>query len=419
MLGLSCESGAMPIYTYTAKQQSGQNVRGYLEAADENQLVDILHQRNLIALSFRERKIEKPSRDRPSLGVSLFQPRIKLNEVLLFSGQLSAMVEAGLPLLRCLQSFSKEIENRHFRSVVETVSNEVEEGSTLHDALAKHPRAFSRLFINMVRAGEISGRLDQALSQLTNYLERMADLRRKLVSAITYPSFLILFTFGAVLFLVVQVVPVFQRIYGDLGARLPAPTRILLSVSSTIRENALLFFLAALAIAIVSALILQSDRGRYFFDQYRLKIPLFGPLMRKYALVKFTRTLGVLINSGVPILASLDLVAETAGNRFIERAIRESSTAIERGSSFAQSMSERRGIFPEMVIQMASTGEESGALDKMLTKVSHFYEQQIEATIATLTSLLEPVLIVLIGGVIGSILLSIFLPIFRMGRAIH
>ena len=409
----------MPVYAYTAKQENGENVRGFLEAGDEDQLMEILHQRNLIALSLQEQRVEKSSRDRPSLNINLLQPRIKLDEVLLFSSQLSAMVEAGLPLLRCLQSFSKEVENRRFRRIVETVSTEVEEGSTLHDALAKHPRAFSSLFVNMVRAGEISGRLDQALGQLTNYLERMADLRRKLVGAITYPSFLVLFTVGAVLFLVVSVVPVFQKIYGGLGAKLPGPTRILLSISATTREYALFFFLAALAAAIASALILRSTRGRYLFDQYKLKIPLFGSLLRKFALVKFTRTLGVLINSGVPILASLDLVAETAGNRFLERAIRESSTAIERGSSFAESMSQRKGIFPEMVIQMASTGEQSGALDKMMAKVSDFYEQQIESTIAALTSLLEPVLIVVIGGVIGSILLSIFLPIFRMGRAFH
>ncbi len=407
----------MPIYAYTAKHESGEDVRGYLDAADENQLMEILHQRNLIALSLREEKTDKPSRSRSSLNISLLQPRIKLDEILLFSSQLSAMVEAGLPLLRCLQSFRKEIENRRFRGVIDAVSTEVEEGSTLHDALARHPTVFSSLFVNMVRAGEVSGRLDQTLSQLTNYLEKMADLRRKLVGAMTYPSFLIFFTFAAVVFLVVQVVPVFQRIYGGLGARLPGPTRMLLSISSTTREYALVFFLAALAAGIIGLLILRSGPGRYAFDQYKLKIPLFGSLLRKFALVKFARTLGVLINSGVPILASLDLVAETAGNSFLERAIRDSSTAIERGSSFAEALRARDEIFPEMIIQMASTGEESGALDKMLSRVSGFYEQQIESTIAALTSLVEPVLIVFIGGVIGSILLSIFLPIFKMGGA--
>jgi type IV pilus assembly protein PilC len=271
----------------------------------------------------------------------------------------------------------------------------------------------------MVRAGEISGRLDQTLSQLTSYLERMANLRRKLVSAISYPSFLIVFTLVAVVFLVVKVVPVFQRIYGGFGANLPTPTRLLLAVSSTTREYSLFFLLGAAVAAIVGFFILRSEPGRYLFDQYKLKIPLFGTLLRKYSLVKFTRTLGVLINSGVPILESMDLVADTAGNRFIERSVRQSSTSIERGSSFADSLRERKEIFPEMVVQMASTGEESGSLDKMLTRVSNFYEQQIESTIANLTALLEPVLIVLIGGVIGSILLSIFLPIFKMGRAIH
>ena len=190
-------------------------------------------------------------------------------------------------------------------------------------------------------------------------------------------------------------------------------------MSSTVREYGVFILLGVVAAAIAATLIIRSRGGRYVFDQYKLKVPLFGALLRKYALVRFTRTLGVLINSGVPILASLDLVAETAGNRYLERAIRDSSTSIERGSSLAESMGERRGVFPEMVIQMASTGEESGSLDKMLTKVSTFYEQQIEATIAALTSLLEPVLIVVIGGVIGSILLSIFLPIFKMGRVIH
>jgi type IV pilus assembly protein PilC len=409
----------MPIYTYTAKEETGENVRGFLEAADENQLVDLLHQRNLIALSFQERLAERPARERTSINIDLFKPRVKLNDILLFSSQLAAMVEAGLPLLRCLQSFSKEIETRHFRSIIETVSNDVEEGSTLHGALARHPRAFNSLFVNMVRAGEISGRLDQALAQLTRYLEGMADLRRKLVNAITYPSFLILFTVGAMLFLILRVVPVFQRIYGGLGAQLPAPTRLLLYVSSTLRDNALLILLVVAVLVVVSVLAFRSRGGRRAFDRYKLKMPLFGPLIRKYALVRFTRTLGVLINSGVPILASMDLVAETTGNRFVEDAIRESSAAIEHGSSFSDAMGQRRTVFPEMVVQMASTGEESGALDKMLMKASDFYEQQIQSAIAALTNLLEPVLIVLIGGVIGSILLSIFLPIFRMGRAIH
>ncbi len=409
----------MPIYAYTAKQDNGENVRGYLEAADENQLMEFLHQRKLVALSFRERRIEKPAKEKLTLTPAPFQARVKLDEILLFSSQLSAMVEAGLPLLRCLQSFSKEIANRHFRGVIDTVSSDVEEGSTLHDALAKHPRVFSRLFVNMVRAGEISGRLNQTLDQLTRYLERMANLRRRLFSAISYPAFLISFTMVAVVFLIVQVVPVFEKIYGGFGASLPLPTRLLLAVSSTAREYAVFFVLAAVVAAFAGALFLRNDQGRYLFDQYKLKIPLFGPLLRKYALVKFTRTLGVLINSGVPILESLNLVADTAGNRFIESAVRRSSASIEHGSSFAESLKEKREIFPEMVVQMASTGEESGALDRMLTRVSDFYEQQIESTIATLTNLLEPVLIVLIGGVIGSILLSIFLPIFKMGRAIH
>ncbi len=409
----------MPVYLYTAKQESGENVSGYLEAVDENELMEALHERNLIALSFREEKMGTPSREKPPLSIGLFQPRIKLDDVLLFSSQLSAMVEAGLPLLRCLESFRNEVGNRHFRSIINTVSTEVEEGSTLHDALARHPRAFSRLFVNMVRAGEISGRLDQTLNQLTSYLERMANLRRKLLSAISYPSFLIVFTIVAVLFLIVQVVPVFQKIYGGFGASLPGPTRFVLAVSSTTREYALFFVLAAVVAAIGGAFALRNEHGRYLFDQYKLRVPLLGSLLRKYSLVKFTRTLGVLINSGVPILESLELVADTAGNRFIERAVKDSSTSIERGSSFAEALREKREIFPEMVVQMASTGEESGALDRMLTRVSNFYEQQIESTIGTLTSLLEPVLIVLIGGVIGSILLSIFLPIFKMGRAIH
>ena len=409
----------MPIYAYTAKQESGENLRGYLEASDENQLIEMLHQRNLIALSFREERVEKPSREKGSLGAGFFQPRIKLDAVLLFASQLSAMVEAGLPLLRSLRSFVREIENRHFRSIIESVSTEVEEGSTLHEALAQHPRAFSRLFVNMVRAGEISGRLDQTLSQLTDYLERMASLRRKVIGAITYPSFLILFTIAAVFFLVVRVVPVFQKIYGGFGAKLPAPTRMVLAVSATMREQGLYILLGVATAAILVAVMLRSSQGRYLFDRYKLKIPLLGTLMWKYALVRFTRTLSVLINSGVPILASLDLVAGTTGNRYLERAIRESSTSIERGRSFAESMSDRREVFPEMVIQMASTGEDSGTLDTMLGRVANFYEQQIESIIAALTSLLEPILIVVIGGVIGSILLSIFLPIFRMGRAIH
>jgi len=411
----------MPLYSYTAKRTDGRNVRGDLEALSELEVIETLHRRNLTVLDIVEKKRapEKALGERFSTGVPLLGSGVKHDEVLLFVSQMSAMVESGLPLLRCLTGFGNEVENPHFKRIIDSVSIDVEEGSTFFDALSKHPKVFNRVFVNMVKAGEVSGRLDQTLAQLANYMERTANLRRKVKAALTYPIFLIGFTAFAVILLVAKVVPVFQKIYGGAGVKLPVPTRILIASSVAIRDYYWALLLIAAGIGLLIYTGLRRERGRFFWDKQKLGIPIFGPLMWKYSLTKFTRTLGVLINSGIPILAALDLVAETTDNSMLERGIRESSMAIEQGSGFAEALVERRTVFPEMVIQMSATGEESGKLDTMLGKVANFYEQQMEATITTLTTLIEPVLIVFIGTVVGSILLSIFLPIFKMGRAFH
>ena len=411
----------MPLYSYTAKRSDGRNVRGDLEAISDLEVIEALHQRNLTVLNIVEKKRapEKGGEGRFSMRAPLLGGGVKHDEVLLFASQMSAMVESGLPLLRCLTSFGNEVENPQFKKAIDSVSTDVEEGSTFFDALSKHPKIFSKLFVNMVKAGEASGRLDQTLAQLASYLEGTANLRRKVKAAITYPLFLIGFTAFAIILLVVKVVPVFQKIYAGAKVSLPVPTKILIASSVAIRDYNWLLLLVAAALGFLIYAGLQTERGRFFWDKRKLRIPILGPLMRKYSLTKFTRTLGVLINSGVPILGALDLVAETADNKMLEWAIRDSSTSIEQGSGFAEALAERRSVFPEMVIQMTGSGEESGTLDRMLSKVANFYEQQIEATITTLTSLIEPILIIFIGTVVGSILLSIFLPIFKMGRAIH
>jgi type IV pilus assembly protein PilC len=411
----------MPLYSYTAKRRDGRNVRGDLEAISDLEVIETLHRRDLTVLDIVEKKKapEKGLERRFSMSAPLFGGGVKHDEVLLFASQMSAMVESGLPLLRCLTSFGNEVENPRFKSVIDSVSIDVEEGSTFFDALSKHPKVFSKLFVNMVKAGEASGRLDQTLAQLASYLERTANLRRKVKAAITYPLFLIGFTAFAIIILVAKVVPVFQKIYTGAKVSLPVPTRILIASSVAIRDYYWLLLLIGAGIGFLIYVGLQNERGRFFWDKYKLRIPILGPLMRKYSLTKFTRTLGVLINSGVPILGALDLVAETADNRMLERAIRGSSMSIEQGSGFAEALAERRDVFPEMVVQMSATGEESGTLDNMVSKVANFYEQQIEASISTLTTLIEPILVIFIGTVIGGILLSIFLPIFKMGRAIH
>ncbi|MFB0506664.1 MAG: type II secretion system F family protein [Thermodesulfobacteriota bacterium] len=411
----------MPLYFYTAKRRDGRNVRGDLEATSELEVIETLHRRDLTVLDIAEKKRapEKGLGARFSMSAPLFGGGVKHDEVLLFASQMSAMVESGLPLLRCLTSFGNEVENPRLKSVIDSVSIDVEEGSTFFDALSKHPKVFSKLFVNMVKAGEASGRLDQTLAQLASYLERTANLRRKVKAAITYPLFLIGFTAFAIIILVAKVVPVFQKIYSGAKVNLPAPTRILIASSVAIRDYYWLLLLIAVGIGLLIYAGLQRERGRFFWDKHKLRIPILGPLMRKYSLTKFTRTLGVLINSGIPILGALDLVAETADNLMLERAIRGSSMSIEQGSGFAEALAERRDVFPEMVVQMSATGEESGTLDNMVSKVANFYEQQMEASITMLTTLIEPILVIFIGTVVGGILLSIFLPIFKMGRTMH
>ena len=348
----------MPLYSYTAKRRDGRNLKGDLEAISELEVIETLHRRDLTVLDIIEKKKaqEKGLEGRFSMNIALFGSGVKHDEVLLFASQMSAMVESGLPLLRCLTSFGNEVENPRFKSVIDSVSIDVEEGSTFFDALSKHPKVFSKLFVNMVKAGEASGRLDQTLAQLASYLERTANLRRKVKAAITYPLFLIGFTTFAIIILVVKVVPVFQRIYAGAKVSLPAPTRILIASSVAIRDYYWLLLLIGAGIGLLIYVGLQTEGGRYFWDKNKLRIPILGALMRKYSLTKFTRTLGVLINSGVPILGALDLVAETADNRMLERAVRGSSMSIEQGSGFAEALAERRDVFPEMVVQMSATG---------------------------------------------------------------
>jgi type IV pilus assembly protein PilC len=408
----------MPLYTYKAKDLDGRDYEGVLEAESEDALISSLHKQGKIILSIApERRIpKKGDLIGKAISVSIFQPKVKNADIVLFATQLSTLVEAGLPLLKALNTLALETENPALRHIISNVSLNVEEGMSLSEALSRHP-VFSNLFIGMVRAGEISGRLNKTLKDLATYLENMENIKRKIRSAITYPSFLVVFSMIVLSILILKVVPAFQNVYAKFKAKLPLPTQILIQVSNAFRDN-FFFIISGLAVIVLLIyILLRTEQGKLLRDRIVIKIPIFGIIIQKAILSRFSRTLGILVGSGIPFLDAMRLVAITSNNKVIERAIDRSTIDIEGGSTIADAL-EKTGEFPRMLISMIGSGEEVGALEGMLQKAADFYDQQVGASVTGLTAILEPILIVFLGGIIGMILLAMYLPVFTLGKAI-
>lgn len=406
------------MYSYRAKDIEGRDYEGILEAESEDALIASLHKQGKIIISIApERKVPK-GRDTIGKGIalSIFQPKVKSSDIVLFATQLSTLVEAGLPLLKALNTLAFETDNPTFRQILSNVSLNVEEGMSLSDALARH-RIFSNLFIGMVRAGEISGRLNKTLKDLATYLENMENIKRKVRSAITYPSFLVVFSIIVLSILILKVVPAFQNVYAKFRAKLPLPTQVLIQVSDAFRDNFFFILLGVAGLGFLIYILLRTDQGRLLKDRLIIKIPIFGLIIHKTILSRFSRTLGILVGSGIPLLDAMRLVAVTSNNSVIERALDRSAIDIGGGSTIADAL-ERTGEFPRMLISMIASGEEVGALEGMLTKAADFYDQQVGASVTGLTAILEPILIVFLGGMIGIILLAMYLPVFTLGKAI-
>ncbi|MFH1380702.1 MAG: type II secretion system F family protein, partial [Candidatus Omnitrophota bacterium] len=344
--------------------------------------------------------------------------KIKIDDMVIFARQLSTMVNAGIPLVNALDILGEQMENPSFKTLVLSVRDDVETGSSLSEGLAKHKKVFSNLFVNMVKAGESSGMLDEILDRLATYLEKTSSLQKKVKSALVYPAAVTAMALAITAFLMIKVIPVFKEIYSGFGAKLPTPTEVLINISDFMVHY---FYLAIGMIVAAVFLILKyakTEKGKIRIDSFKLNIPIFGTIMRKVAVGKFTRTLSTLVKSGVPILSALEIVSKTSGNRVVEIAVDNVRASVKEGEPIAEPLA-KSGVFPPMVVRMISVGEQTGELEKMLTKIADFYDEQVDVAVSGLTSLIEPLIIAFLGIVIGGIVVCMFLPILKITTIIN
>src|SRR5438309_8849149 len=395
----------MPSYSYLARETgSGREIRSSVDATTEQAAIAALLNRNLLVVSIQE-KVGK--RGKTSGG------KVGLADLVIFTRQLATMIDAGLAMVQSLQALAEQTTNKVMRDVIKDVCTRVEGGDSFSEALQKHPKAFSRLYVCMVAAGEKGGLLAEILGRLATYLENTARLRKKVKSAMMYPTVVTIVAILITIFLLVKVVPVFGEIFASFGAKLPAPTQFLIDVSNLVKKWLVLFLVGGGGLVYGWLYFIKTPPGRHFWDSRRIKLPIFGSIAHKICLARFTRTLASLIRSGVPILEVLQIVSQTVGNVIMEKAIKVASVDIERGESISNALG-KHPIFPSMIIRMVTAGEQTGKIDNMLERISDFLDEEIETTLSGLTALIEPILIVFLGVVVGGMVICMFLPIFKM-----
>ena len=419
----------MPTFSYNARDAAGKSHAGTLTADSRRGLLTHLQQRGLTPTSINETagglmgalrlpRFGAGSGTKSRVGKAQGY-RVRPAELVVVTRQLATIVNAGLPLMQGLDILAEQSDNPRLESVLKQISSDVEAGESFSDALRKHPRAFSGLYVSMVRAGEASGNLDGILLRLADYMEATENLKRKVKSAMTYPVVAFLFVVILASGLIIWVVPKFEEIFASFDAELPGVTQLLLDISRLLRAN-LLWVSAGLIVGtvVLRMFVTRTDEGRYRFDQMMLRLPVFGKLLSKVAISRFARTLSTLTRSGVPILGALEIVEKTAGNEVFSRAINSAQDSIRAGQPLAEPLV-AAGVFPPMVTRMISVGEKTGALETLLSKISDFYDSEVDATVSALTSLIEPILIIMLGVVVGFIVIALFMPIFSMSSIIN
>jgi type IV pilus assembly protein PilC len=402
-------------YLYKVRDKQGKVLEGSLEADSTTLVANKLRQMGYVPLAI-DRKGGgglKKELSIPGFGVN----KVKLKDLAVFNRQFATMIDSGLSLLRSLNILAEQTESKALANVVGEVRQDVEKGSSLSQAMGRHPKVFSRLYIAMVRAGETGGALDQTLLQLADTLEKQVELKHKIKSAMTYPIAVLALVLLIVTAMLLFIVPMFKGLYADLGGTLPLPTRLLLVVSSVLVKAMPIVILGMVGSVFLFKRWIETEKGRAVFDAFKLKVPVFGKLVHKTALTRFSRTLASLLRSGVPILESLEITSDTVGNTVASRAVKDVQDGVKQGEPIARRM-EQHKIFPPMVVQMLAVGEETGAVDTMLDKIGEFYEQEVEATVTALTSLLEPALIVVLGGAVGGMVISLYMPMFNIIKLI-
>ena len=401
----------MPVYTWVAVTRKGRKLKGDIEAADERIAMSQLKRRNLTV------KKLKPKPKDLFENVSFLQPKVTNKDIVIFTRQFSTMIDAGLPLVQGLGILAEQTENKTFRNILKQISRDVEGGSTLAEAMKKHPKVFDDLFVNLVAAGEVGGILDTILRRLATFIEKAEKLKSQIKGAMTYPIVVMAIAIIVIAVILIFVIPVFEDMFASFGQALPVPTQIVVNMSRFMKGNIHWIILALIAVVFAFKRFRDTKKGRKITDELFLKLPIFGDLLKKTAVARFTRTLGTMISSGVPILDSLEIVAKTSGNVVLEEIIFEVRGSIAEGQTIAEPLSEN-DVFPGMVVQMISVGEATGALDSMLEKIADFYDDEVDAAVAALTSMLEPLLMLFLGGSIGGLVVAMYLPIFSMAGAV-
>jgi type IV pilus assembly protein PilC len=400
----------MPIYQWEGKTTKGAIKKGETEGPNEAAVRTHLRQQNIVPTKITAKGTE--------IKISLpFKKKVKQRSIAVFTRQLATMIDAGLPLVQSLEILSSQQESKVFKNILREVREDVESGSTFAGALKKHPVTFNELYTNLVVAGEEGGILDNILNRLASYIEKSEALKKKVKSALVYPATILGVAVIVVGILMIFVIPVFETMFKSAGQNLPLPTLIVCTISKLIKKYVIIFIPALILLFYLVRKYHQTENGKAVLDSLLLKLPVFGPLFKKIAVARFSRTLGTLISSGVPILDGLNIVSRTSGNRTIETAILNARASIREGETIAEPLN-RSGIFPPMVIQMISVGESTGALDSMLSKIAEFYEDEVDIAVGNLTSLLEPFLMMFLGVVIGGVVISMYLPIFNMANAV-
>jgi type IV pilus assembly protein PilC len=401
----------LPEYVWTGINKRGDKVSGILEGVNEAAIEQILTRQGIKVLKV------KPRPKHISEYLPFLSPRVKLPEIVIFTRQLATMINAGVPIVQALDILRDQTGNITFKKTLREVREDVKAGQTLSEALSKHPKIFDELTVSLTRAGETSGALDVIMNRLADYLEKIMALKRKIKGAMVYPIAVISFAIIVVMVMLVYVIPVFANMFKDAGLKLPLPTLIVINISTALRSYIHWIIIGFILLAFIIVRIRKTERGRLAMDRFLLRVPVIGDLIRKASIARMCRTLSTLLGNGVPILDSIQIVARVAGNRVIERAILYAREEVSRGRGLADPVEETR-VFPLIVPRMIAVGETTGALDQMLGKVADFFEDEVDRTVEALTSLLEPLFIIVLGVIIGGLLVAMYLPIFQIGQVI-
>ncbi|MBI5604879.1 MAG: type II secretion system F family protein [Deltaproteobacteria bacterium] len=400
----------MPTYTWQGKTKQGELKKGELVA--DNVVVARLQLRKLDIRPIRiQEKREKPARK------FALRKKIPKKSIVVFTRQFSTMINAGLPLVQCLTILGNQQENAAFSNVIAKIKGDVESGQSLAEALKKHPKVFDDLYVNLVEAGEAGGILDVILNRLSSYIEKTEKLKKKVKGAMVYPAVVTGVSIVVTAIILLFVIPVFEKMFSEVGQALPVPTQFVIGLSRFVSSNLIFIALGIGGLIFLLRSVYRTDKGKYLIDDLLLKLPIFGMLFRKVAVAKFTRTFGTMVSSGVPILEAMDIVAKSAGNKVVEKAIYKARGSIAEGKTISEPLEESK-VFPPMVTQMIGVGEASGELDTMLNKIADFYDDDVDAAVNTLTSMMEPIMMVVLGGIVGGLVIAMYLPIFKMGEAI-